>query len=78
MIKLGDVHQFMPSGKNPFNYDHYSMGTYVASNVMIMSGFPHDRKADRIFVVNTETGERVEIQFSEEINSLAYDLMNRP
>lgn len=56
----------IPPNSNPFKYDMYNMGTRVSSNVMIMHETFNEQKAKYIIVVNTETGERLRIDFKED------------
>lgn len=51
----------IPAGKNPLIYDLYHMGTYVASNVLVMHYTHPTEKAKYVIVVNTETGQRLRI-----------------
>jgi hypothetical protein len=49
---------------NPFLSDNFNMGTYVATNVAVMFRNFDNQKADYIIIVNTVTGERIKIKFS--------------
>lgn len=53
----------IPPHTNPFLYDYYNMGTQVASNVIVMYNTHKKDKAKYIIIVDTDTGERLEIDF---------------
>jgi hypothetical protein len=60
----------IPPNENPFIYDLYNMSTYIGTNVVIIhekhtpicKEYPAERQP-YIIIVNTETGERVKINF---------------
>lgn len=62
MIKVTEVESFPPDS-NPFHHDAFNMGTKIASNVTIMHPSFEFQRTGIIYVVNTETGERVMIEF---------------
>jgi hypothetical protein len=52
---------------NPFVSDYYNMGTTLGANVTVMyDTFPKDRMT-HLIVVNTETGERLVIDFPKQV-----------
>lgn len=51
----------IPPNSNPFDADHYNMGTKVGTNCTIMYGNHPDEKCNYLIIVNTETGERVRV-----------------
>lgn len=64
MIKTTRLPDF-PPGSNPFEYDMYHMGIPVGRNIIIMMGNHDNEICDYLIVVNTETGERIRVEFSE-------------
>lgn len=80
MIKVVNIKP-IPANSNPFNHEHYLMGTYVADNVLIMhatfsaetgltfTSFQRNEEfkndASYIEVVNVPTGERIRIVFDK-------------
>lgn len=52
-----------PPKHNPFHHDFSNMGTKVAANIMIMHPTHDDQPGKYIIIVNTDTGERLEVTF---------------
>lgn len=52
-----------PPNSNPFKHDAFNMGEYLGSNVAIMFGNHSLSHCDYLYVINTETGERIRIEF---------------
>lgn len=62
-MEVDQVEGFPPKS-NPFHHDAINMGTPIASNVMVMHHTHHFEKADYLYVVNTDTGERIRVRFT--------------
>ena len=60
-MKLTRLSQIAPG--NPFLSDPFNMGAIIGSNVTVMFGKHASERQTYLIVVDTETGERVEIQF---------------
>lgn len=46
---------------NPFNQDHYHMGTYLGTNVAAMYANFEDQECHYLIILNRITGERIKI-----------------
>ena len=55
-----------PAG-NPLQHDTVSMGTNIGTNAMVLHTKHHNEDHDYIIVVNPHTGDRVKINFNNEI-----------
>lgn len=55
----------IPAG-NPFQHDLYHMGTRLGTNCMVMYGKHDNKEQPYIIIVNTKTGERVQINLNEQ------------
>ena len=64
MIQVEKATPFPPNS-NPFHHAAFNMGTRVASNVMVMHPTHNNERAGIIYIVNTETGERIALRFAE-------------
>jgi hypothetical protein len=62
----------IPPNSNPFDHDMYNMGTRIASNVMVMHETHPTQKAKYIIIVNTETGERLKVEFPYEEKGVSH------
>lgn len=65
MIKIQVLKSFPPNS-NPFHHDGYHMGTQLGSNVTVMHENHSDKFMRYLIIVNTETGDRIRIDFQEE------------
>jgi len=63
MIHISIINSF-PVG-NPFDHDSLHMGTEIGTNVMIMHKRGNNQYQNYIIVCNTETGERMLIDFND-------------
>lgn len=55
----------LPPNSNPFCHDLHRMGVRVGENVMVMMTNYDTDRCQHLVVVNTETGERIALVFSE-------------
>lgn len=61
-----EVLESFPPGSNPFHHDLYRMGMRLGTNVVAMfEKFDHQEQA-YLIIVNTATGERVRLNFTED------------
>lgn len=65
-MKVNEIHDFMPSGENPFNHDIELMGIRIGTNVTVMFRDFDNERQRFIFVIDHETGQRVKIEFPKE------------
>ena len=74
MFKIKKLSPFPPNS-NPFCYDAYLMGTTIGSNVTVMMGCHESERCNYLIVVNTETGERLRIEFTDDKKAFAADTL---
>ena len=55
----------LPPNSNPFVHDLHRMGVRIGKNVMVMMANHDNAHCQHLVVVNTETGERIAVVFSE-------------
>jgi len=48
---------------NPFLSDGFNMGSQIGKNVHVMYANHPDEKCEYLYVVDTETGERIKVMF---------------
>ena len=53
-----------PPDSNPFSHDLYHMGVEIGKNVIVMYANHPGEQCDYLIVVNRETGERMQVNFS--------------
>lgn len=61
-----EVLESFPPHCNPFSYDEFHMGKEIGTNLTIMFANHSNKRCSYIILVNTETGERVQINFDKE------------
>lgn len=54
-----------PPNENPFNHDAFHMGTKMGKDLMIMHANHTNEKCNYMIFINTKTGERFRVKFSE-------------
>lgn len=55
-----------PAG-NPLRHDLFTMATRIGTNAMVLHTKFHNQDHDSIIVVNPHTGDRVKINFNNDI-----------
>jgi hypothetical protein len=64
-MKVEQLSSF-PANSNPFNHDLYHMGQLIGSNCTIMFENHSDHECKYIIIVNTQSGERLQVWLSDE------------
>lgn len=52
-----------PENANPYVHDSFHMGTRIGANCVVMMANHSNEKTEYLIIVNTETGERLRVNF---------------